>query len=241
MPSISCGRIGFRSNACCHLPSAQKEHLPNVNQEHCPAKLDVSDINGKEQQHRMSALQQPLLQTLHMGRYLAPQATITNAAGARNASRQLRFDWNEIEQMESNGGTWGRLSIPYDLTRTFAKNTPDAADAGWRIIKPLVSLLQREGNLARNRYSQLVATRAIELQITIKTVWRLLNRYYYFGQEHASLRMLAPGRHPTELAERRTPASLSTENANSDYQDDETASAESEDMRSQRRVPSRST
>ncbi|WP_349742405.1 hypothetical protein [Roseateles cavernae] len=128
---------------------------------------------------------------------------VTNAAGARDASRPLRFSWDEITQMESDGGVWGRLSLPYELAKPLDENTPDAADAGWRIIEPLVNLFKRESNLARNRYSHLATQRALELGIALKTVKRLLSRYYYFGQEHAGLRMLTPGRRPMELSERR--------------------------------------
>lgn len=135
---------------------------------------------------------------------------VSTAADARNATRPLPFSWDEIAQMETDGGIWGRLSLPYELTNQLDNHTPDPADAGWRIIEPLVKLFERESNLARSRYTHLISKRAIELGISTKTVKRLVSRYYYFGQQRSGLRMLTPGRRPIALTERRSPAAVGT-------------------------------
>jgi putative transposase len=128
---------------------------------------------------------------------------VSTAAEARNASRPQRFSWEDIIQMEQDGGVWGRMSLPFELARPLEHGTPDPADASWRIIEPLVDLFSRESNLARDRFSHLATQRSLEIGVDIKTVKRLLARYYYFGQDHAGLRSLIPGRRPNELELRR--------------------------------------
>ncbi|MBF9263338.1 DDE-type integrase/transposase/recombinase [Paracidovorax cattleyae] len=121
---------------------------------------------------------------------------VTDEAGARYARRPVAFTLDDLADLEKKGGIWGRLALPYDLLPQLAEGEPDPTDGAWRIIAPLVESFKSEKNLGRTMFTHLVHLRASETESHPRTVLRLVNRYYYFGQVRPALGRLQPGPAP---------------------------------------------
>lgn len=121
---------------------------------------------------------------------------VTDEAGARYARRPVAFTQGDLADLEKEGGVWGRLALPDDLLPQLAEGEPDPTDGAWRIVAPLVESFKSEKNLGRTMFTHLVHLRASETGANPRTVLRLVNRYYYFGQVRPALGRLQPGPAP---------------------------------------------
>jgi hypothetical protein len=116
---------------------------------------------------------------------------------ARNAQRPKRLRIVDV-RAEVKAGTakapvLGRLPLPGELSRSVAKEESDEVAAAMRIIQPLLDSFSVEDNLSRWEFTKQINQRAEALEISDKTVKRLVLRYYYFGCERAAVGKLRPG------------------------------------------------
>lgn len=125
----------------------------------------------------------------------------TTSLGARDARRPAPIDRRYLEAelaKKKSDVAIGRIALPDAYTATQTEEAEKEVEALYEVIRPLVKQFAREATL-RRRFSEKVIARAKELQMTERTVRRLLLRYWYFGSETA-LRPFAPGRKPGRVS-----------------------------------------
>lgn len=117
----------------------------------------------------------------------------------RKARRPLRKSLVNLEELVNEyGGEWGHLRLPAALTTTPASHSKQAHDlnVAWGLIEPLIVLFEDEANLARTKFTSTIRARALEKNVDIAVLYRLLIRYYYFGQTRLGLLNLPRGTKP---------------------------------------------
>ncbi|WHQ45931.1 hypothetical protein [Alcaligenes faecalis] len=140
---------------------------------------------------------------------------VTTPQQARNARRPKRISSHEITHLiESNGGQWGKLSLPHQFIRTgkFRKSGhTEVIEAAWGLIEPLIHAFKIEENLSSTRFTSLIRNRSETLEVNFLTLYRLVLRYYYFGGTRLALLPLPPGAKPDQraysLGDKSTPIS----------------------------------
>ncbi|MYM29304.1 DDE-type integrase/transposase/recombinase [Duganella sp. CY15W] len=134
--------------------------------------------------------------------HVFPQAVyvirVSTPQAAREARRPVKMSYPEVENLIQHGAEWGRLSMPDVFANSPAPDTELAAslDSAWNIVGPLVTAMEREANLDRTNFQQLITARAESSNCTTTTVRRLLIRYYYFGRSKLALLPLIGGQTP---------------------------------------------
>lgn len=137
-----------------------------------------------------------MLRITHMFKrnaYVMPVFTPEEARYAKRPTALLISELNDI--LQQKGAQLGRLQLPPELRiePIIPKGETSSVDSAMAIIEPLLTQFENENNLARNRFTSLISQRAIELDISVVTLRRLLLRYYYFGGIRTAVLSLAPG------------------------------------------------
>ncbi|UIF90067.1 DDE-type integrase/transposase/recombinase [Cupriavidus sp. UYPR2.512] len=118
---------------------------------------------------------------------------------ARYARRPQRFSYSQIEKLlKETGAAWGKISLPSALLLVPEKGSIEqiAYDSTWAVLKPLISTLEIQRNLDRDRYTYLIQRYAEVTKHKFITLHRLVIRYYYFGCDKRALLHLPPGTRP---------------------------------------------
>jgi transposase InsO family protein len=101
----------------------------------------------------------------------------------------------QLNKLSTQPGTvWGTLALP----SPFVGLPPDESreqriEAAWILIAPLVRLFDQEKMLDRHKFTAKINERADAMGAKRLTVWRLIQRYYYFGRNRNALLPLPAG------------------------------------------------
>jgi putative transposase len=117
----------------------------------------------------------------------------------RQTRRPVRKSLVDLEELVRNhGGEWGQLRLPAALTTAPAPDSKKAHDlnVAWELISPLIDSFEHEANLARTKFTSIIRARALEKNIDLAVLSRLLIRYYYFGKTRLGLLSLPRGTKP---------------------------------------------
>ena len=127
--------------------------------------------------------------------------TVSTPENARYAKRPAKYSLEELNKLSNQpGASWGKLPLPQELSGGYAPGSAKeiTVERNWAIISPLVTAFESERNLSRQAFTQQLLRHAEVAQIALRSLHRLLYRYYYFGCTKAALLPLSSGPGPIE-------------------------------------------